>query len=162
MERIGQTYPDLLLVWCGGMDSSLETRKSYILIEEYCPTVCAIYPHRRIFNLRDMVFAETCYDTVHRDAARRDKYLSILDPIRGAKDEADMLETLLAYLIDSDKSTAEAAELLHVHESTVKYRLNKINRRLGYDITQMPATYNLYLALTMKWLLDYQSGPALV
>ena len=67
-----------------------------------------------------------------------------------------MLKTIAAYLIDSDKSTSRASELLHVHESTVKYRLHKISRCFGYDITQMPAAYHLYLALAIRRLQERQ------
>lgn len=155
VEDISETYPDMLLIWCGGLDSILDSRKAYMLIEEYCSTACVIYPHKRLFTLRELSFAEACYNAVHDNAAAKERCLSTLKPLCGQNDERDILSTLMAYLIDTNQNTSKAASLIHVHESTVKYRLNKINRRLGYDILKMPATYNLYFALAVKRLADY-------
>ena len=69
-----------------------------------------------------------------------------------------MLHTLTVYLVDANQNTSKAAALLHIHESTVKYRLNKIGRRLGYDIVKMPAAFNLYLSLSIKRLTDYYAN----
>lgn len=156
MEKFRVEYPDALLIWCGGLDSIMETRRTYILMEECCATACIIYPHTDILTARELSFAQTCYAITHGDTAEHERQLSVLTPLYGQKDEEALLETLTAYLLDSDKNTAHAAELLHVHESTIKYRLNKINRRLGYDITKMPAVYHLYLALAIKRLIDHQ------
>ena len=110
-----------------------------------------------IITHQNLVFSETCYSIVQGDNAAMLQHLSVLAPLQGQKDETDIWKTLTAYLIDTDKSVTHSAALLHIHESTVKYRLNKINRRLGYDITQMPANYYLYRALAIKRLLDYQA-----
>ena len=157
MEQFVRAYPGSVLVWCGGLDSIMDTRKAYLLIEQYCSTARIIYPHQTIITHQNLVFSETCYNIVQGDNAAMLQHLSVLGPLQGQKDEADIWKTLAAYLIDTDKSVTRAAGLLHVHESTVKYRLNKINRRLGYDITQMPANYYLYRALAIKRLLDYQA-----
>lgn len=158
MAEFGRAHPDTVLIWCGGLDSILDTRRAYMLIEQYCSTACVIYPHKSIITHQDLLFAETCHSLMQGDAAALEHTLSVLAPLAGQKDEKDTWETLGAYLIDADKSTSAAASVLHVHESTVKYRLNKINRRLGYDITQMPATYYLYLALAIRRLRDFQAG----
>ena len=157
MDAFRKAHPDTVLIWCGGLDSIQDARLAYIQIEEYCSTACAIYPHRDIFTQRELSFSKSCYSVVREDPAVRDRYLSILKPLCGQKDERDVLETLAAYLIDADKSTGETAALLHVHESTVKYRLNKIEQRLGYDIGQMPGTYELYLASAVRRLLTQSS-----
>ena len=157
MEQFVWAYPGFVLVWCGGLDSIMDTRKAYLLIEQYCSTARIIYPHQTIITHQNLVFSETCYNIVQGDNAAMLQHLSVLGPLQGQKDEADIWKTQAAYLIDTDKSVTRAAGLLHVHESTVKYRLNKINRRLGYDITQMPANYYLYRALAIKRLLDYQA-----
>lgn len=157
MEQFVRAYPGFVLVWCGGLDSIMDTRKAYLLIEQYCSTARIIYPHQTIITHQNLVFSETCYNIVQGDNAAMLQHLSVLGPLQGQKDEADIWKTQAAYLIDTDKSVTRAAGLLHVHESTVKYRLNKINRRLGYDITQMPANYYLYRALAIKRLLDYQA-----
>ena len=157
-ESISERYPDELLIWCGGLDSILDSRKAYMLMEEYCSTACVIYPYKKIFTLRELSFAETCHHVVYNNAAMKEKYLSDLKPLYGHSDETDMLHTLTVYLVDANQNTSKAAALLHIHESTVKYRLNKIGRRLGYDIVKMPAAFNLYLSLSIKRLTDYYAN----
>lgn len=159
MADFSRAYPHTVLIWCGGLDSILDTRNAYLLIDQYFSTACDIYPHRNIVTQQDLLFAETCYRAIHGDAAQLERYLAVLAPINSQKDSAEMLKTIAAYLIDSDKSTSRASELLHVHESTVKYRLHKISRCFGYDITQMPAAYHLYLALAIRRLQERQIDP---
>jgi len=153
MKEIKCSYPDTILVWCGGLDSILAAKQAYLLMEDHCSTARTIYPLRNILTYRELSFAETCFNLVHGDDAEKQRCLAVLAPVNGRKDEDVILETLMAYLIDANQNAADAAELIHVHESTIKYRLKKINRLLGYDISQMPATYNLYLTLAVKRLL---------
>ena len=54
-ESISERYPDELLIWCGGLDSILDSRKAYMLMEEYCSTACVIYPYKKIFTLRTVL-----------------------------------------------------------------------------------------------------------
>lgn len=82
---------------------------------------------------------------------------AILKPLQG-RDEKTAIDTLSAYLIDADKNIAAAAKYLHVHESTVKYRLNNIKRKLGYDIAEMPGVYSLYKALALNRLLHARNN----
>ena len=84
-----------------------------------------------------------------------EKFSRVLNPLQG-RDEKTAIDTLSTYLIDSDRNIALAAKYLHVHESTVKYRLNSIKKRLGYDITEMPGVYSLYKALALRRLLQGQ------
>lgn len=148
-----KNYPDMALLWCSGTDSVQDARLIYILFEEHFSTACSIWPHKRVFTQRDLHFACSCYETVHGESAAREAALSVLKPLQARRDTKDMLETLAVYLIDADKNTAKTAKILHVHESTVKYRLNKIKQDLGYDVSEMPGTYNLYQALAMNRLI---------
>lgn len=142
------------LIWCGALDSIQEVRKGYISVEEYFVTACKVYPHKRIFTLREIAFAQNCHAAVRDEAGNIKGTLGILAPLNGMKDEKDMLDTLAVYLIDADKNAAQAAPIMHVHESTIKYRLNKIEQRLGFDVSQMPGAYQLYLALAIRRLVE--------
>ena len=86
-----------------------------------------------------------------------EKYRLTLKPLQG-RDEKTAIDTLSAYLIDADKNIAATAKYLHVHESTVKYRLNNIKRKLGYDIAEMPGVYSLYKALALNRLLHARNN----
>lgn len=150
-ERYAARFSDSVLIWCGGLDTIQSVRLGYILIEEYFETACTLYPHKQIFTLRELAFAKECYAIAYGNTV--DAYLSVLFPLRGRRDEEDVLETLTAFLVDADKNTARTAAILHIHESTVKYRLNKAEQCLGYDVSEMPGTYQLYLALSIRRLL---------
>ena len=154
MASFSRVYPHTFLIWCGCMDSILDAKKAYILIEEHFSTARMIYPLKNLFSLYELTFAEACFNIVHGEEAARQKALSVLAPLKGRKDEAEILRTLMGYLIDSNQSQARTAAILHIHESTVKYRLSKVNRLLGCTISQMPAAYYFYQALAVKRLMD--------
>ena len=153
-EKLQEEFPGMALIWCGGMDSVVDARMAYILLEEHFSTACIIYPNKMIFTQRELSFSCSCYEAVYGDVATKERYLSVLKPLQGTRDEEDSLETLTTYLIDADRNTVKTAKILHVHESTVKYRLNKIKQKLGYDVAEMPGTYVLYQAVAMKRLME--------
>ena len=129
--------------------------RTYLLIEEYFSTATSIYTHRTVLTPRELIFAEDCHNTLRGASTMPEKFSRVLNPLQG-RDEKTAIDTLSTYLIDSDRNIALAAKYLHVHESTVKYRLNSIKKRLGYDITEMPGVYSLYKALALRRLLQGQ------
>lgn len=151
-KYLQEQYPGMILTWCGALDSITDAKRAYLLLEEYFPTACAIYAHKTVLTQRELSFAGNCHDTLHKATVLPEKYRLILKPLQG-RDEKTAIDTLSAYLIDADKNIAAAAKYLHVHESTVKYRLNNIKRKLGYDIAEMPGVYSLYKALALNRLL---------
>ena len=70
--------------------------------------------------------------------------------------QEDLLATLSVYLLDAQANVSRTAELLYLHKNTVKYRLHKINSLLGYLVTKMPESNQLYTALAVRRLLDGQ------
>lgn len=65
-----------------------------------------------------------------------------------AEHEYSLLETLLEYLIN-DRSYNLCSEKLHIHKSTLKYRLNKI-RDIAGDVCFNPkARLGVLLSITM-------------
>lgn len=153
MEYCRKEAPEYSLIWCGGLDSIQDVRLSYMLIEEYFSTACAIYPNRDMFTVRELTFAKECRRITGQGEELLQDSLAVLRPLQGLKDEDLLLKSLAVYLIDADMNAVEAGAILHVHEGTVKYRINKIQRQLGYDLTRMPGSYELYLALAI-WRLQ--------
>ncbi|MEG0779913.1 MAG: PucR family transcriptional regulator ligand-binding domain-containing protein [Oscillospiraceae bacterium] len=154
MSAYQEKNPAAALIWCGGMDSTQDVRHAYMLMENCFPAVCAIFPNWSIFTQRELAFAQECTRILEQGEAHMQLYLEVLKPLMGQKDEADLLNTLSVYLIDKNKSVPETAHALYVHESTVKYRLGKIQQKLGYNINQMPGEYSLYLALALRRLMQ--------
>jgi PucR family transcriptional regulator, purine catabolism regulatory protein len=72
----------------------------------------------------------------------RPKVDALLAPIR---DSEMLYETLLAYL-DAELDVARAAHTLHLHPNSLRYRLAKIEQRLGRPLRSPATIANLYLA----------------
>ncbi|MFE4667021.1 PucR family transcriptional regulator [Streptomyces sp. NPDC056716] len=60
---------------------------------------------------------------------------ALLDPVRSADPNGELLQTLRAYL-DNESSTTAAAAVLGVHRNTVLNRLEKVSRLLTVDLSQ--------------------------
>ena len=56
-------------------------------------------------------------------------------------------------MLDTNFSITQAAEILHVHKNTVKYRLKVIDNRLGYNHDKMPDSIKMYYAIALYRLL---------
>ncbi|MCF0137681.1 MAG: PucR family transcriptional regulator ligand-binding domain-containing protein [Oscillospiraceae bacterium] len=145
-----RTCSELVLIWCGGMDSVYDAQQAYLLSESCFNAVCKIYPRKNAFSLQELIFAEECLRIMNLPRSQINNYLSVLTPLRGQNDEEVIIQTLSAYLLDADSDLSKAGKLLFVHEGTIKYRINKAQKRLGYSIKQMPGSYSLYLALAVN------------
>lgn len=58
----------------------------------------------------------------------------------------DLVKTLKAY-IECNGNVSEAADLLHVHKHTVRYRLRRVTELTGLDVTKFEGATQLYLAV---------------
>ena len=150
MEQFGE--PDEILIWCGGMDSTKAVRSAYRMIEDSFETICKLYPAKKVFTEGELEFALECLRIMEKGENAIERYQQSLFSLMGQKDERGMIDTLSVYLLDANRSISATAGLLYLHDSTVKYRLNKIKQRLGYDMDMMPGAYYLYLAVALKRL----------
>jgi purine catabolism regulator len=67
----------------------------------------------------------------------------VLDPLRG---HPQLLETLVAYLT-ADQNVNVAAEGLHVHPNSLRYRLGRVEELLGRALRSPATLADLYVAL---------------
>jgi len=67
----------------------------------------------------------------------------VLDPLR---DHPQLLETLMAYL-SADQNVNVAAEALHVHPNSLRYRLGRVEELLGRSLRSPATMADLYVAL---------------
>jgi PucR-like helix-turn-helix protein/purine catabolism regulatory family protein/diguanylate cyclase with GGDEF domain len=67
----------------------------------------------------------------------------ILDPLR---DHPQLLETLVAYL-SAEQNVNAAAETLHVHPNSLRYRLNRVEELLRRSLRNPATIADLYVAL---------------
>jgi hypothetical protein len=67
----------------------------------------------------------------------------VLGPLR---DHPQLLETLLIYL-DADLNVNTAADRLHIHPNSLRYRLTRVEEELGRPVRSLATLVDLYLAL---------------
>jgi sugar diacid utilization regulator len=104
---------------------------------------------------RDLV----CFDAlgIHRllalsnDAGDLDDYIAewlgeLIDYRRRSSTAADLIGTLRSYFHSGASITATAAAL-HLHESTVKYRLQRIVDLTGHDLSDPPTRFAMQVAI---------------
>lgn len=155
MKYLQEQYPGMILTLCYGMDSIADAKKTYLLLEENLLAASAIYKYEMVLTQRELSFAGDCANILRGLTTIPEKYNVVLKPLQG-RDEDIAIDTLTTYLIDANRNIAATAKYLHVHESTVKYRLSNMRRKFGYDITEMPGVFLLYKALALKRLLCAQ------
>ena len=69
-------------------------------------------------------------------------------------EDAELLHTLIVYLLDAGSGITRCAELLFVHKNTIKYRMSRIGVCLGYPADKEPEKFSLYRAAAIHRLLE--------
>jgi hypothetical protein len=79
----------------------------------------------------------------HVDKRALDAYISrVLKPL----EDQSLVDTLVTYLA-AEQNISVTAEALFIHQNTVRYRLNRIEKLIGSPIAAVPTISNLVLAL---------------
>ncbi len=68
--------------------------------------------------------------------------------------ETDLLDTLKVY-IEQQGQIANTAKTLFIHENTLRYRLKKIEQLINLDLSRIEHLVNIYIALRILTLDDY-------
>jgi DNA-binding PucR family transcriptional regulator len=82
------------------------------------------------------------------DDVRRSFAARVLDPVLAydARNDAGLCETLEAFL-DCSGSWSRAAEVLHLHVNTVRYRIGRVEELTGRDLGRFSDRVDVFLAL---------------
>jgi DNA-binding PucR family transcriptional regulator len=154
--EVGCTENNNLIVVHPKLADMTQAREILRSFEEYEPYVRKVYPFNKMITLAQLSFVEQCMNIVTRGEECINKYLLPLQLICPEEEEwhQELIHTLSAFLLDAESSVTQAANILYVHKSTIKYRIRSINEALGYNISKLPESYPLYLALAIKRLLD--------
>lgn len=133
-------------------------RKSFLLYQNHLKNARTLYPASAFLSQAELSFAADCAETIARGEAMVRQVTAPLEPLLHTDStiQEDLLATLAVYLLDAQANVSRTAELLYLHKNTVKYRLHKINSLLGYPVTKMPESNQLYTALAVRRLLDGQ------
>lgn len=88
------------------------------------------------------------------DALAANPYAPRLRRLR-AEQQPELFQTLATYL-DTGGSGVQTAELLHIHRSTLNYRLERIVKTCGFDLSDPLERTNLQVALKLIQLFESQ------
>lgn len=125
--------------------------KSYNQYAHVKDIIQKVYPYKKQFFEEDIRFIYRAYDLFYSINGEKESYLQLLEPLASDKD-TELLHTLECHLLDGDSALKTTAEILFVHRNTVLYRLNKVKELLGCDLSKMPMSYEIYMAVAMRRL----------
>ncbi len=147
---------DATLIACRHLTSPDHFRKAYLLCKENLATLREIYPHRTLFSLSEVQFADQCRKIIDSGETAILQYTEILKAI--PRDEGvsyeDMLKTLSTYYLDANSSASQAGEMLFLHKNTIKYRIRKFKENAADRMEGLPSVIGLYTALALKRILE--------
>jgi DNA-binding PucR family transcriptional regulator len=85
------------------------------------------------------------------DEVRRAFTARLLDPLReyDRLHRSELIPTLEAFL-GADGSWTRCAAVLHLHVNTLRYRIGRIERLTGRDLTRLEDKLDFFLALRMS------------
>jgi DNA-binding PucR family transcriptional regulator len=143
--------PGLLTVALN-LQNTAQVRRAYLQHKKALGTARQIYPKKTIFSQKEIAFAEMCQNIIAEGEERIKDGTMVLDCLRSDDErQADGLdETLTVFLLDAESNQEKCAELLFFHRNTIKYRINRINERMGFKIGHMPETMELYTAVALR------------
>lgn len=131
------------------MENTTQVREVYLLTEKNLKLARIIFPEKKVFTTGEMRFVQTCGDLYAQGEEMLRRKTACLNPLRALSDQEELLQTLCAYLLDTNANTQNTGLQMHLHKNTVKYRLNKIRATLHCDLTQMPESFEVYQAVAL-------------
>ncbi len=144
------------LTACWNLGSLARIRRAYTLNEGALRTARQIYPHKSLFTLAEMRFADKCIKIIE---SGEDAVKQAMEPLEAIPEDGgiaygEMLKTLCAYYLDTPQSAQAAAELLFVHKNTVQYRMRKFHERIAINSSDALEVGELCAALAVSRILE--------
>ncbi len=141
---------------CNNLEDTKDVRENYIFINKYLNYATFIFPIKKILTISEINFSYECYKIIEQGESSIESYVSSIKSLlkEDKKKSNYLVETLSIYMLDTDYSVDETSKIMFVHKNTIKYRLSKIREKLGYSVQKMPEAYKLFVALSVKRLLD--------
>lgn len=153
LSEIRASDPTVSLSKFSNLQNTTEVRSAYLCNLNHLDDAKKIFPMRHWFSAGNVEFAEECNALISRGEDAISAYTGLLSHLELNSDDWDAVDTLGTYLLDADSSITKTAALLHIHQNTVKYRLNIIDNYLGYRHDKMPDVIKVYYALGLGRLL---------
>ncbi len=152
LNSILSVDPTITLSVFANRNSSDDLRAAYILFNDFYLAMRKIYPRKSLYTSQELMFAQICQQLAASNAASESR--ESLKQLRSVTDGESLVEALTVFLLDAQCNMQKAGDLLFAHKNTIKYRLNKAQQRLGYNIWEVPASLNLQVAVGVDRLLQ--------
>jgi DNA-binding PucR family transcriptional regulator len=144
----------LSLARCYPLNRTSDVRRTFLMHQEAIGTAGKIWPSLGCYTLQELEFASDCRKILSESEAALTEALMPLEALTYVREDNALLKTLEVYLLDAGNSVSVCAELLFLHKNTVKYRLSRIRKLLGYSPDKIPELFSLYRAAALNRLLD--------
>ena len=151
--RMRQEGVDGVLTICHNLATTGDVRRAYLTIRSAQEDAVRIWPGRTWYTLREMEFTRSCREIVERGEEEIQQHLAVFSLLREGT-ETDLVGTLTTYFLDAGSSISTTAERLFTHKNTIKYRMQQIEKRLGYSVDKFPEAISLYTACALNRLLS--------
>ncbi|MDR1272242.1 MAG: PucR family transcriptional regulator ligand-binding domain-containing protein [Clostridiales Family XIII bacterium] len=138
-----------MLVRVSGLENRYDTKSAYDTAIDYKHALAAVYLKQSVFSMYELSFVRMCWGIVEKGGDAVSRHLKLLRPLTSEIHSATLLETLSFFLLDADGNVMDTADMMGLHQNTIKYRLKAIRQKLGRDITKLPASYELYMAVAL-------------
>lgn len=140
-----------------GVSSLFQGAEHVRLAYQQCRDVLYITRRLRqekgIFFFSDLGYLHTLY-LAGKDSLQGNSHIVLLRRLLDEK-QADLFNTLEAYL-DAGGNGVSTAEVLHIHRSTLNYRLSRIMQICGVDLQNPAVRTDLQVALKLMRLFEVE------
>lgn len=154
-----KTYDaSLSLVKFSNLQNTTEVRNAYLDFQNHLANAKQIFPLHTWFSEGEIDFVKECSQIISKGEDHISPYNLILKRLIDANHDWNAIETFGTYAIDANYSTSKAAQLLHVHNNTIKYRLKVLDDSLGYRHDKFPDSIKLYYSVAIHRLLNSYSS----
>lgn len=125
-------------------------KKSYWLYQQCRKYTPIIFPYKRVVTGAEIAFIHRVKTLFNQHSTVPIFAEELSNELFTEKRELELTNTLETFLLDGDMSITKTAELMFVHKNTIKYRIKCIEEILGYKISKMPVSYDLYIGAALN------------
>lgn len=142
------------------LNQAMDAQKAFHLIQHTLPTAAKLFPDDSSFQAAQIRFAAQIQQLQQSMGSALYCMADILTPLCSQGNWDRAILTLSVLYLDCGGSMSQAAEKLHLHANTIKYRVNRIKELLNMDF-ELPLNFTrLITALAVIRLTESKDGQA--
>lgn len=151
IERIQERMADCRIAISSVQRGAHHVKVAYEQCQDALHIAQRLTPHERVTHFTQLGYIHALYQA-GAQALVANPHVPVLRCLLD-ETQADLLPTLEAYL-DAGGNGVQTAAALHIHRSTLNYRLQRITALTRVDLQDPTTRMNLQVALKLMWLFD--------